>query len=635
MSDKTRKPAPRRRAAMQTASTQAVVNSTRKRIEWTFYGLLIAFFFLAGRMVQLQAGSLGARSDEDEVFTKTQRLPASRGQILAADGTALAVTLNEYDVCANPRGVEEKDKPRLAKLLVETLGGDEAEYSQALEKTTREDGKKNYYVQLARRVDETRIQKLRTLMVPSKSDLKKETRIERAARKAFWSPITLEPTPHRNYPLGNFAPQLIGFTTAKGAGVDGLERAWNKELSGTDGEVVSQVDAQGRPVPGFVQEWREPVAGKTIVTTIDPEIQSGAQQVLDDLQRKFKPNFATAIVMRPSTGEVVAMVNTPSFDLNRRPKNVVDLATNRCLQYAYEPGSTFKIITASAAVENVTDWQSHSFTCNGIDNVGGKPMRCWVNSVAQRRHGDEDLSEGIRDSCNFCMYGFARLMGARTLENYAEKFGLTEPVELGKLRETNGYLAPRPDDWGARQLASFSFGQGMTMTPMQLIRVAATVANDGVMMKPILIKEIRDDGGKVLQRFEPEKMRQVIKPETAKIVKGMMRRVVKEGTARKFIFVPGYESAGKTGSAQKADGPRGYAAGKFISSFVGFVPMQKPEFVILVMADEPHGSHWGSEVCGPAFTGIAEKAMLRLRLEEGAAAPAPNANLMEKPNEKN
>jgi cell division protein FtsI/penicillin-binding protein 2 len=610
-------------------NTEAVVKSTRRRIEFTFYGLLVTLFFLAGRMVQLEATNANARLDEDGIFTKHKVLRASRGQIVADDGTALAVTLNEYDVAVNPRAVQ--DKPRMAELLAQTIGGSVEEYQQALAKTTRADGSKNFYVRVARHIDQSRIDKLRTLMLPPKDALHKETRIERAERKAFWEPVTLEPTPRRSYPLGNFASQLIGFTTADGRGVDGLERSWNKELAGEDGEVVSQVDAQGRPIPGFVQEWREPVDGHTLVTTIDPEIQGSAQQVMDELCKKYKPNFATAVVIRPATGEIAAMVTAPSFNLNDRPKNIVDLAANRCTQFAYEPGSTFKIITASAAVEQVPDWQSHSFVCNGVANVGGRPMRCWVNSTAQRRHGDEDLSEGIRDSCNFCMTGFARLMGASTLERYAEKFGVGEPVNLDKLREDPGYVASKPQDWGIRQLASFSFGQGMMMTPLQLTRMAATVANDGVMMQPMLIKEIRDVQGKVLRRFTPQKMRQVIKPETARTVKGFMRRVVEEGTARKFIFVPGYSVAGKTGSAQKADGPRGYASGKFISSFVGMVPTEKPEFVILVMADEPHGSHWGSEVCGPAFTQIAEKAMLRLRLQQGAAAPAPNPALMERP----
>jgi cell division protein FtsI/penicillin-binding protein 2 len=199
--------------------------------------------------------------------------------------------------------------------------------------------------------------------------------------------------------------------------------------------------------------------------------------------------------MRPRTGEIVAMSTAPSFDPNKRPKNIAEVATNRALSLVYEPGSTFKVVTAAAAVENVPDWRKHSFMCNGIADVGGRPMRCWVNSTSQRRHGDEDLSEGIRDSCNFSMYGFARMMGAPTLLDYAKKFALDEPVELAGLREGRGYMAGKPQDWGARQLASFSFGQSMSVTPLQLIRVGATIANDGVMMKPMLIKELARRAG--------------------------------------------------------------------------------------------------------------------------------------------
>lgn len=640
MNDETREEKIRgrvRRLNQTKAQMEEARKGTRKRIEYTFYFLFVVFLGITGRMVQLQAMNASTRLEEEDIFTKHKVLPAARGQILAFDGTALAVTINEFDVTANPRAIKEADKEKLAGILVQTIGGDKDEYLDLLNKTERANGTKNYYVRLARRVDEVRINKLKALMVPSKAELKKETRVERKARKEFWAPVNLEPTPRRNYPLGNFASQTLGFTTPSGDGADGLERAWNKQLAGKDGEVVSQVDAQGRPIPGFVEDWRDPVQGHTIVTTIDPEIQSGAQQVMDDMQKKFKPNFATAIVMRPATGEVVAMVTTPGFDLNNRPKNVVELATIRCMQFAYEPGSTFKIITAAAAIERAPDWQSHSYYCNGLQIVGKHKMHCWVNSTPQGRHGSEDLSRSIRDSCNFGVYGFARLAGgAPVMREYAKKFGLAETVDLAKLEEHPGVLPRNPtDEWSAEQLANFSFGQGMMMTPMQLVRVAATVANDGVMMKPMLIKEIRDEQGAVLKRNQPEEVRRVIKPETAKIVKGFMERVVKEGTARKFIFVPGYSSAGKTGSAQKADGPRGYAAGKFISSFVGLVPTEKPEFVILVMADEPHGSHWGSEVCGPAFTGIAEKAMLRLRLELGANAPAPNPALMTRPKEKN
>lgn len=174
----------------------------------------------------------------------------------------------------------------------------------------------------------------------------------------------------------------------------------------------------------------------------------------------------------------------------------------------------------------------------------------------------------------------------------------------------------------------------MMLTPLQLAQIGSVVANGGTLMKPMLIKEVRDARGQLLKTYEPQVARaNVIKPETAREITKMLRRVVAEGTARKFIFVPGYAAAGKTGSAQKAIGKTGYRAGKFISSFVGFLPMDKPKYVVAIMADEPKASHWGSETCGPAFTKIAQEAMVALRLEDGASAPKPNMALMEPPKE--
>jgi len=621
---------PRRGSGAQQRALLAenAVKSTKRRIEGTFYFLVVTLFFFAGRMVQLQAmNRTDARLSEDNMFVKSKVLPAPRGQILAEDGTALAITANEYDIAINPRAVS--DKAKMAALLAQTIGGSEEEYLDELGKVSRADGSKNFYVRVARRVDESRVDKLRALMRPPKSG--KENRVERAARKDFWAAVSLEATPRRQYPLGNFASQVIGFTTNAGAGADGLERAWNDDLAGRDGEIVSQMDAQGRPIPGFVQKQSEPVAGHSLVTTLDPEIQASAQATMEELVKKFRPNFATAIVMRPQTGEIVAMVTAPFFDLNKRPKNVVDLATNRATQFAYEPGSTFKIITAAATVERVPNWQNLQFTTDGSEKIGKHVIHDWMYWLGHREAVTRGMSEGIRDSSNLCMWHFARIMGAPAMLDYAEKFGIGKSIEMGGLRSPAGWLAPKPNEWSAEQLANFSFGQGMLVTPLQIARVTATVANGGVMMKPMLIKEIRDEQGGVLRSFKPEVESRVIKPETAKRVMGMLERVVQEGTARKYIFVPGYASAGKTGSAQKADGPRGYAAGKFISSFVGVIPAKKPEFVILVMADEPRGSHWGSEVCGPAYQSIAAAAMLRLRLQKGASAPAPDAALMERP----
>ena len=543
----------------------------------------------------------------------------------------MAVTIDEYTISANPRAYSAFNKDKLSRLLAETIGGDKEEYRTELNKTERANGDPNHYVRLAREVDEADAQKLRKLMGPQK----KETRKSRTMRKAFWANVRLEASPRRHYPMGKFAPQLVGFTTNSGKGVDGMEKAWEDTLDGKSGARESLIDAQGRAVPGTVTTWKEPVDGETVVTTIDPKIQAAADATMTSIYQKYKPNFCVAVVIKPDTGEIVAVSTAPGYDPNSRPANMVDLATNRAFSFAYEPGSTWKIITAAAAVENIPNWQDKKFFINGVTGAGKYTIHDWQFWSGRVKPEMKGLSEGIRDSSNVTMYEFAKLMPRNVLPDYARKFGVGEKIDLPGFNVARGVLAGsnanNPQSWSAAQYANYSFGQGMMITPLQLAQIGGVIANDGVMMKPMLVKEIRDSRGKVLKTYKPEPLRRVIKPETANEVTKMLRRVVYEGTARRYIFVPGYASVGKTGSAQKAIGKSGYSAGKFISSFVGFLPMDKPKYAIAVMADEPHGSHWGSEVCGPAFTDIAQEAMLAMRLEEGADAPKPNPNLMERP----
>ena len=613
-----------------------MLGGTQRRIEGAFYLFLLPLLFFAGRLIQLQAfgrSQVATTPATPVIFSKTEILKPRRAQILAADGTAMAVTLEEFNVCANPRAVREK--PKMARLIAQALGGDESQYLTLLQKTTKQDGTPNRYVRLAKRVDENRIDKLRALMGPKEKgkDKKSESRKTRKLRQEFWTPITLEPSPRRHYPLGSFASQLIGFTTNVGQGADGIEKAWDTELGGKSGERISQVDARARPIPGFVSRYTPPTPGRAVVTTIDPTIQAAADEVLNELVKKYKPHFASALVMRPKTGELVAISTAPTYDLNHKPANIIDVATDRCLDFGYEPGSTFKIITAAAAVESIPNWQSISFDVpTGAEKVGRHIIHDWDFWSGRHKSGSKTLSEGIRDSSNITMWHFAHLMGAPTMLEYAQKFHIGEAVGIDKLHEYPGLLPKNPpSQWSGEQLANFSFGQGMLLTPLQLMRVAGTVANDGIMMKPMLIKELRDESGKTIREWKPQSMGRVIESETAREVTKMMMRVMSEGTARKHVFIPGYRAAGKTGSAQKANGKKGYAEGRFISSLIGFVPAQEPEFVILVLADEPRGSHWGSEVCGPAFNTIANRVMLRLRLLEGAAAPAPDPNLMVQP----
>ena len=605
---------------------------SRRRIEGAFYIFGGLFAVLAGRVLWMQAmPNASATALSDKTFERAEVLPARRGQILGADGTAMAVTIDEYTVAVNPRAYSAADKDKLAQILSDTIGGDSKAYRADLNKTERADGAANHYVRLARQVEEARAQKLRDLMGPQA----KETRLERTARKEFWANVSLEASPRRHYPMGQFASQLVGFTTTSGIGADGMEKAWENTLDGTPGARESLVDAQGRAVPGTVTTWREPTDGQTIVTTIDPKIQSAADATMTRIFQKYKPNFCVAVVMKPDTGEIVAVSTAPGYDPNHRPKNMVDVATNRAFSYAYEPGSTWKIITASAAVENIPDWQNKRFFINGVAQAGKHTIHDWQFWSGRVKPEMKGLSEGIRDSSNVTMFDFAGLMPRHILPDYARKFGVGDKIELPGFNVAPGYLPSNAaKEWSIAQYANFSFGQGMMITPLQLAQIGGVVANGGVMMKPLLIKEVRDARGKVVKTYQPETLRRVIAPDTAREVTKMMRRVVYEGTARRYIFVPGYASVGKTGSAQKAIGRSGYSAGKFISSFVGFLPMERPKYVIAVMADEPHGSHWGSEVCGPAFTDIAQEAMLAMRLEEGADAPKPDPNLMERPDPK-
>ena len=610
-------------------------SKSRKRIEKAFYLVGGIFLLLGGKVLWMQAmPDASATALTDKTFTRAEILPARRGQILGSDGTAMAVTIDEYTIAANPRAYSAADKDKLSRILAETIGGNSEEYRAELNKTERAGGGAVYYVRLARHVDENRAQKLKKLMGPQP----KETRKARTQRKEFWANVQLEASPRRHYPMGQFAPQLVGFTTNSGIGVDGMEKAWEETLDGAPGARESLVDAQGRAVPGTVTTWKEPVDGQSIVTTIDPKIQAVADATMTSVHQKYKPNFCVAVVMKPDTGEIVAVSTAPGYDPNNRPANMVDLATNRAFSYAYEPGSTWKIITAAATVEQVPNWENRKFFVNGATKAGKYTIHDWQWWSGRVKPEMKGMSEGIRDSSNVTMYEFAKLMPRQVLRDYARKFGIGEKAELPGFNVAPGWLAGsnanNPEKWSEAQYANYSFGQGMMITPLQLAQIGGTVANDGVMMKPMLVKEIRDARGKTLKTYQPEMQRRVIKPATAREVTKMLRRVVYEGTARRYIFVPGYAAVGKTGSAQKAIGKNGYSAGKFISSFVGFLPMDKPKYVIAVMADEPRGSHWGSEVCGPAFTDIAQEAMLAMRLEEGADAPKPDANLMERPEPK-
>ncbi|MBI3923801.1 MAG: stage V sporulation protein D, partial [Armatimonadetes bacterium] len=401
----------------------------------------------------------------------------------------------------------------------------------------------------------------------------------------------------------------------------GIEYYWDNVLGGRPGKMEAEVDARGNPIPNGRKRFIAPVEGKHVILTIDDKIQFYTEQALQKTWERYHPNWVTAIAMCPKTGEILAMATRPGFDANHILPGSIRFTSNPAVGFPYEPGSTFKIVTASAVLQDLPpEVAQKKFNCSGTIQVGKHTIHCWILAKEGRGHGPQDLADGIKNSCNIAMVGFSKYLGPDRLHNYARLFGVAERTGLGCPYEQKGDL-PATSTWDSARLANISFGQSLTVTPIQLLRAVSTIANGGEMMQPFIVRELRSQEGDLVQSFHPKVVRQVVTRETARKVAAMMERVVSEGTG-KLAAVPGYHVSGKTGSAQKVEHGV-YARGKFVSSFVGFLPAEDPKIAVLVVADEPKGSHWGSVVCGPAFSEIASKSMMRLKVEPALIAERP------------
>jgi len=573
------------------------LDETRVRIERLCYVLLIFIGIMAFRLVRLQVlqHDRAGRSE-----TKREKIVPRRAGIYTRDGVSLAVSPEGVRICANPRAV--LDKEATAQALIPLLEMSQGELMDALDRT-EVGGRKNYFVKLQEMADPETARELEAASL----------QLWQAGNTASPRAVYGEPFNYREYPRKDFASQLIGFVNCRGDGVEGIEQFWNDMIGGRPGYMEAEVDAVGNPIPNGRRRFFPPEEGSHVVLTIDDRIQFYTEQAAQAVGDAFQPNWVTAIVMNPRSGEVLSMATRPGFDPNNIPERLAGREINRAVNFPYEPGSTFKLVTASAALADLPpDKLAVKVNCKGSIRIGKHTIRCWILAKEGHGHGPQTLSDGIKNSCNMAMVGFGRMLGKEALYHYAEMYGVGEATDLGCPREKRGIL-PDLRTWDDARLANISFGQGLTVTPIQLLRIVSTIANDGMMMQPYLVKEIRSAEGETVQRFHPKETRRVIPEAVAHQVGAMMERVVAEGTG-KLASVKGYRAAGKTGSAEKVVNGR-YAPGKFVSSFVGFLPAEDPKLAILVVADEPKGSHWGSVVCGPAFAEIASKSMMRIRFE--------------------
>jgi cell division protein FtsI (penicillin-binding protein 3) len=424
----------------------------------------------------------------------------------------------------------------------------------------------------------------------------------------------------RVYPNGQMLSQVIGFVDHDHKGTMGIERTMQDFLQGTDGFRYIETDRTGKELVPYRGQESAARDGCDVKLTIDLSLQNILETELDAACAEFKPKDATAVMMRPQTGEILAMASRPTFDPNKPGEALPDQEKNRSIVDMVEPGSTFKIVTTSAVLEEKLVTPDTTVFCeNGHFQYAGRVLR------DAHPMGVLTVHQVLMKSSNIGVAKLALQLGETKLYEYIRRYGFGEKTGITLSGEISGLVNP-PHRWSKLDITRIPMGQSVAVTPLQMITAMSSIANGGKLMKPMIVSEIRDPTGRLVASFTPETVRDVISRETArKIVSALKDVVSKQGTAQK-AGVPGFRVAGKTGTAQKVDPRGGYMAGRYVTSFVGFMPADDPKFTLLVLLDDPtmkQGEAFGGTVAAPVFARIAEKTARYLDLRPTEQIPAP------------
>ena len=420
----------------------------------------------------------------------------------------------------------------------------------------------------------------------------------------------------RVYPYGALGCQVLGFSSSDGAGLTGIEKQYDSYLAGTKGEILYETDLVGVKIEGTGASYIPAEDGLDVTLTIDARIQSLAEEVMARALEEHGAKAARCIVLDPSDFSVLAMVNLPSYDLNDIPRGDASelnaLSRNALVSDAYEPGSTFKIVTAAANIEEYLRGNKSAyspkalFSSSRTRNVEGSTIRCWSDHK-NGKHANLTLAGALNNSCNPCFVDIVLALGKETFYDYLEKFRFGSATGIDFSGEAIGMLLPESTLKNS-DLARIGFGQSIAVTPLQLACAAAAAVNGGYYYAPRLVKSISSEDGAVYLEFGKRLLCRTVSEETSEILSSMLEGVVKEGSGKQ-AYVEGLRVAGKTGTAQKYENGH-IAAGKYVSSFVGYFPADDPRYLVLVIVDEPQGSYYGSTVAAPCageiFRGIAE-----------------------------
>lgn len=543
--------------------------------------LLVSFIFcvllIRLGVVQLIDGAWLQSKAQDQ-WTRDLPLKAERGKIYDSTGSSLAVSYTTYNIYTRAR---EIDNPKETATYLSNLLG--LTYQSVYNKVTNKN-QSEFLIKM--QVEE---------------ELARDI-IDKNLKGVYLSQNT-----KRYYPYGDLLTQILGFTTIDNIGQAGIELYYNDLLKGTDGKSLVQADITGQELENTLSYYIPSIPGCDITLTIDAKIQLIVEQALNKVMEEQQAKSTTAIIMKANTGEIVAMSTKPSFDLNDVPRNdpsvLLENVKNKAVVDVYEPGSTFKILTMAATLEENTANDNSRFYCGGSTTVDGERIKCW-RSIG---HGSQTLSEGLANSCNCVFVDLALRLGTDTFYNYFSAFGLGQKTGIEISGESAGIIMNK-DSAKRVDLARMGFGQAIAVTPLQLITAVCSAVNGGTLYEPYLIKQIVSPDGKIIEENYATPVRQVVSASTSKTLNAMLEGVVSK--TGKYTFVPGYEIGGKTGTSQKYENGS-IARGKYVSSFIGTYPASNPEYVLLLLVDEPGtGAYYGSVVASPyakeIFSGMFE-----------------------------
>jgi stage V sporulation protein D (sporulation-specific penicillin-binding protein) len=548
---------------------------------WRLYDVQI----IQGPM--LAAKALGQQS---AIFS----VSAQRGAIYTTDGVLLARSLPSRSVYASPDAIG--DLPRTAGIVAHVLGEPTATAIAQIKEMP------HYHV-IAWKIPDPQARALLALDLPGIS-------------------VEQETSGKRFLPSGRLASTLLGFVGRDDDGLEGIEYEFDSLLRGSAGRMTMETDQFARALPFAKPHYViPPKTGDSLVLTIDSYLQYAAEHVLAKTVKQFSAMSGVAIIMDPYSGALLAVANVPNYDVRSFQRFTPDQRRDRAVTDAYEPGSTFKLITATAALESHKVTTASMFPARDALEVGGSVIHNAEDGLMAGSGGSESLETIIALSHNVGAAEVGLRIGPHAMFKTMRAFGFGDPTEVDLPGENPGILPPL-DSWSATSLPTMSFGHGIAITPIALARAYAAIANGGVLVRPRILGEIVGPDGNVIYRYGREVERRVMSQATSKTLCSFLRQVVLHGTGNPTAQVAGYTTAGKTGTAQVAEGG-GYLPGAYVASFVGFVPYEHPRFLILVKVERPRGEIYGSEVAAPAFAELARAAMLHAGYLPTPPTPPP------------